>query len=1186
MHDIVSFVPRACRALAAALAALCALPVAQAAGVRFEDVATPAHGIDFRHERATFDPKLAKIMPWITAGGAAVAVADFDNDGLDDFYVTTSKTGATNKLYRNLGNWQFKDVASEVGLADVNGTATGTSSFALWFDYDNDGWRDLLLVRFGRMSLYRNVQGKRFEDATQRAGLDILVNATAAAAFDYDHSGRLSLLVTGYFPEVDMHRMPDSKILFDSWETATNGGRHFLFRNEGGGRFTDVTREAGIYDTGWTMAIGIGDLDGDGWLDVYLARDFGTDKVYRNRGGGKFEHLSEKAIGIDTKKGMNAELGDYNNDGRLDVYVTNMTEPYLYECNMLWQNNGDFHFVDVATETGTCDTGWGWGAKFLDVDNDGQLDLYVVNGFISSGPQDYMKILLDFIFKENVDLRDAQDWPDMRGYSMGGHERNVLFRQDGGTFKDIAAAAGVDDRRDGRGVAIADLDNDGRMDILVSNVDASVAVYRNATTGGGRWIGFKLRDLPGRPEPIGARVYLTTGLEQQMREISPANGFEAQSTLNVHFGLGAADKADNVVVVWPDGERQKLGTLPAGRYHEIVRGRKSGAAAVPAHAPPTDSMAERPSVGGGMLRKVAFDLGTAAAERPGTGPGPLAQAAAPVAAGPTRAAAAAPSKFKLEFVEVAAESGAVATHHPPVFDAKLAHIMAMVSAGAAGGAVGDVYGNGRDDILVTDSRAGYPNHLFVNLGNGRFEDRAVDAGVAHYNDAHNVCTGGIFFDYDGDGRDDLLLLRFGSQVLLRNLGNGRFEDVSARSGVGAVRGNMLSAIAFDADRDGWLDLYLGAYFPDVDLFALKDDRVMHDSWEQSRNGGRNVFLRNNGDGTFSEQTREFGLEDTGWTMALGYGDIDNDGWPDVYIANDYGPDRLLRNERGRFVDISERAIGIDTKKGMNAEFGDFDNDGWPDIFVTNVTEKFLYECNMLWHNNGDLTFTDLATEMNVCDGGWGWGGKFADVDNDGWLDLYQVNGFFTGAKGDDYLTVLLPALWNNGGEDPSSAAKWPPVNGMSMVNRETNRLWLNQGGVGFRRDDGTALSGLLDGRGVFVADFDEDGRIDFAVTNNDAPFQIFMNRAASDHHWIEFKLRGKAPNTSAAGARVTIETGAGRQYREVNIGNGFAGGSSRRVHFGLGKARRVDAATIRWPDGSEQRLGPLDADRIVSVTQS
>jgi hypothetical protein len=1132
---------------------------AAAAEIRFEEMAAKA-GIDFRHQRAKFDSKVQKIMPWLTAGGAAVAVGDFDNDGLDDIYVTTSRMGAPNKLYRNLGDWKFEDVAPQVGLADVNGPTTGTSSFALWFDYDNDGWRDLLVVRMGRLSLFKNVEGKRFEEVTVPAGLDRLINSTSAAAFDYNHDGYLDLLICGYFPEKDFNHLPDSKVLFDSWETAKNGGRTYLFRNNGDGTFTDATEEAGLKDNGWTMAIGIGDLDDDGWQDIYLARDFGADKMYRNLGNGKFQDVSEQAIGVDTKKGMNAEMGDYNNDGRLDIFVTNMTEPYLHECNMLWQNNGNFHFTDVADETGVCDTGWGWGGKFLDVDNDGQLDLYVVNGFISAGKQDYMKVLLDFIFREDVDLRDAQDWPDMTGYSMAGYEKHVLFHQEGGVFKNIASSANLDDNLDARGVAIADFDHDGRMDIVVSTVDGPIRLYRNVSTAIGNWIGFNLHDRKGKPEPIGARVYVATGLDRQMREISPANGFEAQSTLAVHFGIGKSEKAEVVTVVWPDGERKEYRNLPGGKYYDVTRdGIVEAAPAQPnSPAPQKSDAKETPTRG---------ELGE-----------PNGKA---LAAGPAKPQ----SGPRLAFKEAATMSGVVARHHPPIFDQKLNHIMAMVSAGAAGGAIGDVNGDGLDDIFISDSRAGRPNHLFINLGNRQFEDRAVVAGVANYNDESNICTGGIFFDYDGDGLEDLLILRFGSQVLLHNLGNGRFEDVSEKSGLARIKGNFLSAIAFDADRDGYLDLYLGAYFPDVDLFHLKDDRVLHDSWEAARNGGRKVFLHNNGDGTFTDATANYGLEDTGWTMALGYGDIDNDGWQDVYVANDYGPDKLFHNERGHFRDISASAIGVDTKKGMNAEFGDFDNDGFPDIFVTNVTEPFLHECNMLWRNNGDLTFTDLAQEMGVCDGGWGWGGKFADVDNDGYLDIYQVNGFFSGEKTTDYLTVLLPALWNNNGEDPSSAAKWPPIDGMSMVNKETHRLFLNQGGLGFRRYDETALSNDTDGRGVFTSDLDNDGRIDFVVTNNDGPVQVFYNETLSTNNWVEFSLRGKAPNTDAAGAKVTIETGNGRQYREVNIGNGFAGGSSTRLHFGLGKAETISAATVRWPDGHEQALGPIEINRIVRVDE-
>ena len=353
-------------------------------GLRFEEVALKA-GAGFSHARAQFDPKAKPLMPWLTAGGAGVAVGDFDRDGLDDIYVVTSLKDAPNALFRNKGNFQFEDVAAKLGLADVNKAATGTSAHAVWFDYDGDGWLDLLLLRFGQLSLYHSIEGRAFEDRAKESGLARLLNSMSAAAFDYDRDGDLDLYIGGYFPEKDFNHLPDTKVLFDSWEASRNGGPNYLFRNNGNGTFTDVTAAAGVEDVGWTMAIGHGDLDNDGWQDIYVANDFGPDTVFRNLGNGKFANVTKLAIGVDTKKGMNAEIADYNNDGFLDVYVTNMTEPYLHECNMLWENHGEFKFSDVATEVGSCDTGWGWGAKFFDADNDGLQDLYVANGFITSG---------------------------------------------------------------------------------------------------------------------------------------------------------------------------------------------------------------------------------------------------------------------------------------------------------------------------------------------------------------------------------------------------------------------------------------------------------------------------------------------------------------------------------------------------------------------------------------------------------------------------------------------------------------------------------------------------------------------------------------------------------------------------------------------------------------------------------
>jgi hypothetical protein len=1108
------------------------------AGPRFEEVAQQA-GAAHSHARAQFDPKAKALMPWLTAGGAGVAVGDYDRDGLDDIYVVTSLKDAPNALFRNKGNFQFEDMAPKLGLADVNKEQTGTSAHAIWFDYDGDGWLDLLLLRFGQLSLYHNLQGLAFEEKAKASGLARLLNAMAAAAFDYDRDGDLDLYIGGYFPEKDFNHLPDTKVLFDSWETSRNGGPNYLFRNNGNGTFTDVTAAAQAEDTGWSMALGHGDLDNDGWQDLYVANDFGPDTIFRNLGNGTFANMTQAAIGADTKKGMNAEVADYNNDGLLDIYVTNMTEPYLHECNMLWENHGAFKFSDVATEVGACDTGWGWGAKFFDADNDGLQDLYVANGFISAGPEDYMHKLLDFVFQEGIDLRDATQWPDMAGYSMAGHERNVFLHQKFGNFVSQGAEAGVDDPGDARGVATADFDRDGKMDFLVTNVAGPMRLFRNVSESQGHWIGFVLRQGTANPYAVGARVSIETDTEKMLREVAVGNGFNSQSALGLHFGLGRADKIAKLSVVWPDGASEALAPPVPGAWYVLERGK--GVSLLSAAS-------GQAAVAGGS---------NSSQPPPATG----------------------------HWQELAKAAGLAQPHIPAMFDAKLGHIMDMIAAGAAGAAVGDYDRDGDLDIFVNNAKAGAPNYLWRNEGGLRFVDVAKSAGVADLNTANSTSAGGLFVDYDGDGWKDLFVFQMGVSRLLRNQGDGTFADATEAAGLSKIYRNTLSAIAFDADRDGDVDLYLGAYFPDRNMFDLKDDKVMHDSWEKSRNGGSNVYLRNNGDGTFTEATAQAGLADTGWTMAVGHADIDNDGWQDVYVANDYGSDTLfLNNKDGSFKNVTATALGLDTKKGMNAEFGDIDGDGFLDIYVTNVTEQFLHECNMLWRNNGSGGFTDISQEMGVCDAGWAWGAKFFDMENDGDLDLYVANGFFKGEKG-DYLDILLPALWNNEGEDPSAAAKWPPLMGRGIASKERNALFVNEGGTGFKRAQDSVLSVESESRGVFTGDFDNDGRMDLFVTNNDAPPFLFHNQAANDNAWLALELIGRAPNTDAVGARVTIMTPQGPLAREVNIGNGFAGSSSTRLHFGLGQLRKVGEVKIQWPNGEATSLAAPEINRLIRVEQ-
>lgn len=546
--------------------------------VKFEYM-TEKSGLTFQHERAEFAPQLENIMPWLTAGGAGVAVGDYNNDGRDDIYFTTSKLGATNHLYRNDGNFKFTEVGEELGIGRVNDNpVTGTSSFAMWFDADNDGWQDLFLLRFGMTSFFLNQQGKGFKEVTKKAGLLRRTNALSAIAFDYDNDGDLDIYIGGYFPEKDFNSTKsDSKVLFDSWETARNAGRNYLFKNNGKGKFKDVTKKAGLNDHGWAMAVGHADINNDGWQDIYIANDFGTDVVFKNLGNGKFEDISLTAIGVDTKKGMNTEFGDYNNDGLVDIYVTNMTEPYLHECNMLWRNNGNETFTDVSQETNSCDTDWGWGAKFVDINNDGLLDIYAANGFISAGKKEYMDILLDFIFQEGVDLTDAKQWPKMEGYSMAGYERNVLFIQTERGFENIAKSAGVDSILDSRGVAVSDFDEDGRMDLVVSNVAAPPDLYRNVSKQKGNWLQLELQALGKRinSSGIGAKVQLKANGETQYREVASASGFDSQSSLRLHFGLGESDKIDSLKVTWPNGKVEEFSGLEVNSIYHLSMGGKA-----------------------------------------------------------------------------------------------------------------------------------------------------------------------------------------------------------------------------------------------------------------------------------------------------------------------------------------------------------------------------------------------------------------------------------------------------------------------------------------------------------------------------------------------------------------------------------------------------------------------------------
>ena len=520
-------------------------------------------------------------MQGYTALGAAAAVADYDGDGFEDIFVTDSKIDGKNHLYHNNGNLTFTDVAAQAGVANGN-DESNASADALWLDYNNDGRPDLFVVRFGHSQLFENLGHGKFREVSKQAGVDRYRNAITAVAFDYDHDGYVDLFVGGYFQPIDIFHPSTPKFFPESFETANNGGGVTVYHNNHDGTFTDVSEKVGIHLSGWTLDLGHADANNDGWDDLYVACDFGTDRFFLNNGDGTFTDRTATAIGFDTKKGMNTDWGDYDGDGLLDVYVTNITDDYMREGNFLWHNNGGWDrqgggaFTDVSRETGTYDTGWGWGGKFLDYDNDGWLDLYVVNGWVSAGKESYVPDIFAMVVRPNVDFSDARNWPPMGSKSLSGYEKKKLFHNEHGQlFKEVAAQHGVDSQLDGRGVAVADFDNDGRMDMFVTNAGAAPYLYHNVgptAAEGAHWVTFLLEGTRSNRAAIGAQLRLTAGGRTQLSFVNGGNGFAAQSTERVHFGLGPTTKIDQLEVRWPSGEKQELKNIAADQIYHLVEG--------------------------------------------------------------------------------------------------------------------------------------------------------------------------------------------------------------------------------------------------------------------------------------------------------------------------------------------------------------------------------------------------------------------------------------------------------------------------------------------------------------------------------------------------------------------------------------------------------------------------------------
>jgi hypothetical protein len=554
-------------------------------GFRLTESAKAA-GLEFVHEAPTLDAKLAHIMPQVASMGAAVSVADIDRDGLADLYVTNSKEGSRNRLFRNRGDGTFEDVAERLGVADVNRLEDGVSMGAVWGDYDNDGFDDLFLYRWGRPQLFHNDGGRSFTPVTGMAGLPAWANINTAVWLDFDRDGRLDLFAGGYYPEsVNLWKLADTRMMPESFEYANNGGRKYLFRNLGGGAFEEVSAKAGLVSRRWALAAVAADLRGTGYPDLFVANDYGVSELFANDGGRFREVGRDAGVGYAPKSGMNASVGDVLNQGRFAIYVSNISEEgILLQGNNLWVASGAAdaipRYENLARSMGVDLGGWSFGAQFADLNNDGFLDLYLVNGYVSASRTDsYWYDFSKIAGGNRMVIEDAANWPAMGTRSLAGYQQKKVWISDGaGRFIDVAQMVGATDRYDGRAVALADLSNRGVLDVIVANQRGPLLMYRNEVAPGRAWIGF---DLEGACRPdgatapctnrgaVGAQVTVFWRGQQQVQEVSGGSGFCAQNQRVLHFGLGAGATVEKAVVRWPSGKTQVLTNPQPNRVHKI-----------------------------------------------------------------------------------------------------------------------------------------------------------------------------------------------------------------------------------------------------------------------------------------------------------------------------------------------------------------------------------------------------------------------------------------------------------------------------------------------------------------------------------------------------------------------------------------------------------------------------------------
>ncbi len=842
--------------------------------------------------------------------GGGVAIADINNDGLPDVFLT-SNSGA-NKLYLNKGNLQFEDISSKAGILPDDKWSTGVT-FA---DVNGDGWLDIYVCSSGHMGtnnrrnkLYINNHNLTFTESAASYGLDISAYSTQVSFFDYDLDGDLDCFMINNSPvPVNQLNFSYSRDLPEKdWPVGAflKGGGDHLYRNDNG-HFKEVTHEAGIHGglISFGLGVSVGDINLDGYPDVFVSNDsYERDYIYINQKDGTFKDEAEKYLQHTSMSSMGSDLADINNDGYPDIFTTDMLpdddyrlkttgafdnfdlyrskekaglyRQFVKNCLQLNARNGKF--LEIGNYSGVSASDWSWGALFFDADNDGFNDIYVCNGVNRDVIDlDFMEFFANDVVQKMVLTHKKEDVDEVLKKIPRNPLPNKAFRNKGNLqFEDVGKSWGFTQPTFSNGAAYADLDNDGDLDLIINNENQPAFVYRNNAReidSANNYISFSLQGTGKNTFAIGSKIHVYAAGKLFYRELIPSRGFQSSVEYKQTIGLGKISQLDSVIITWPNGTQKKLDQPAINKMHTVQQAANIPVAAIETNAA---KLSAAPLL---LPVNSSFD-----------------------------------KHSEDDYIDFYYER----------------NLPEMLSREGPKAAYGDINGDGLTDIYIGGT-PGHTGQVYLQTPDGKFQKKAepaFDQFLEFEDDAV------LFFDADHDGDLDLFIGAGGNKNaalsremqnrLFKNDGKGNFTlDAAAFPASGMNTG---TAVACDFNHDGYPDLFVGGR-------------------SVSREYGINpisFLYLNDGNGHFTDVTKTIAPEIANIGMVTGavWADIQGNKDKELVIVGEWMTPRIFAYQAGKFVEIN---TNLNNLYGwwQTVAAADLDGDGKEDLILGNIGENF------------------------------------------------------------------------------------------------------------------------------------------------------------------------------------------------------------------------------------------------------